>query len=60
MKGTSQTDWKHLEERPDEAIDTSDIPQLHEDFFSNAERRLPSEHAPESPEQLINTVPATT
>ena len=38
----SRTDWEKLEKVPDEKIDTSDIPELDEDFFRNAKVRLPA------------------
>ena len=41
MNKASQTDWKRLNEMKDEDIDTSDIPELGDDFFENAEVRLP-------------------
>jgi len=41
MKKTSSTDWKRLEAMSDEEIDTSDIPELEDDFFEKAELRLP-------------------
>ena len=37
----SGTDWKRLESITDEEIDFSDIPELGEEFFRNAEIRLP-------------------
>lgn len=36
MKKGSKTDWKRLNEMGDEAIDTSDIPELDEEFFQQA------------------------
>ncbi|UYM16002.1 BrnA antitoxin family protein [Endozoicomonas euniceicola] len=41
MKKTSSTDWKRLEAMPDDEIDTSDIPELDDDFFDQAELHLP-------------------
>ena len=41
MKNTSRTDWKRLAEMKDEDIDTSDIPELDEVFFRNAETVIP-------------------
>ena len=38
----SRTDWEKLADMPDEKIDTSDIPQLDEEFFRNAKVRLPA------------------
>jgi uncharacterized protein (DUF4415 family) len=47
MKGTnatrdSRTDWRKLAALPDDRIDTSDIPELNEDFFREAKLRLPT------------------
>jgi len=41
MKKLSRTDWQRIDGMPDAQIDTSDIPPLDADFFSNAEVRLP-------------------
>jgi hypothetical protein len=32
----SRTDWEKLASLPDEKIDTSDVPELDEDFFREA------------------------
>jgi uncharacterized protein (DUF4415 family) len=40
-RAKSLTDWKRLDAMTDSEIDTSDIPQLPEDFFKSAELRLP-------------------
>ncbi len=42
MSKSSKTDWKRLSEMTDEDIDTSDIPELDDDFFQRAEIRIPS------------------
>ncbi|WP_100639378.1 BrnA antitoxin family protein [Marinobacter salexigens] len=42
MSKTSKTDWKRLVEMEDEAIDTSDIAELGDDFFKKAELRVPA------------------
>ena len=42
MKKPSKTDWKRLGEMEDKDIDTSDIPELDDAFFSNAEIKLPA------------------
>jgi len=42
MNKTSKTDWKRLAEMDDEAIDTSDIAELGDDFFQKAELRVPA------------------
>ena len=36
-----KTDWKRVKAMKDKEIDTSDIPELDDDFFKNAELRLP-------------------
>ncbi len=41
LKNISQTDWDRVDALTDEEIDTSDIPPLDNDFFANAELRLP-------------------
>lgn len=41
MNKASETDWKRLAEMDDEAIDTSDIPELDDDFFQKAKLRVP-------------------
>lgn len=41
MKKASGTDWKRLEAMSDDEIDTSDIPELDNEFFNQAELRLP-------------------
>lgn len=38
-----KTDWKRLESMSDEDIDTSDIPELDENFFKKAQVRNPVE-----------------
>jgi len=42
MSTTSKTDWNRLEKTKDEDIDYSDIPELDDAFFKNAEVRMPS------------------
>ncbi len=42
MSKTSKTDWEHLAKLNDQDIDTSEIPELSEDFFRGAELRLPA------------------
>ncbi|PFG11723.1 BrnA antitoxin family protein [Marinobacter sp. LV10MA510-1] len=42
MSETSKTDWKRLAEMDDDAIDTSDISELDDEFFQNAELRVPA------------------
>ena len=41
MKGLSRTDWDRIDAMTDEEIDTTDIPPLDEEFFANAELRMP-------------------
>ncbi len=41
MSKVSETDWKRLQAMKDEEIDTSDIPELDDGFFENAELKLP-------------------
>lgn len=45
MNKTSKTDWKRLAEMDDEAIDTSDIAELDDDFFQKAELRVPAKQS---------------
>jgi uncharacterized protein (DUF4415 family) len=46
LKNQSQTDWERLEQMTDEEIDTSDIPPLDEEFFANAQIRMPARKIP--------------
>ena len=41
MKKTSGTDWERLNAMSDEDIDTSDIPELDDNFFQQAKLHLP-------------------
>lgn len=41
MKKLPRTDWQRIDSMSDAEIDTSDIPPLDAEFFSNAEVRLP-------------------
>jgi len=41
MPNTSKTDWNRLDKMQDEDIDYSDIPALDDEFFKNAEVRVP-------------------
>lgn len=41
MSKVSKTDWKRLSEMSDKDIDTSDIPELDDSFFQNAEVKVP-------------------
>jgi uncharacterized protein (DUF4415 family) len=43
MSNISKTDWNRIDEMTDEDIDTSDIPPLSEDFWVNAQLRLPKD-----------------
>jgi len=42
MTKASKTDWSRLAQQSDRDIDTSDIPELGEDFFREAELRVPA------------------
>ena len=37
----SKTDWARLDKMTDEEVDTSDIPELDDDFFERATLRMP-------------------
>lgn len=41
MSKVSKTDWKRLSDMDDKDIDTSDIPELDDAFFQNAELKVP-------------------
>jgi uncharacterized protein (DUF4415 family) len=41
LKMQSKTDWARIDQMSDEEIDTSDNPPLDDDFFANAEWRMP-------------------
>ncbi|WP_207239900.1 BrnA antitoxin family protein [Pseudomonas sp. GW456-L15] len=45
MSNGSKTDWDRLAKTDDQGIDTSDIPELDDDFFRRAEVHLPSKKA---------------
>jgi uncharacterized protein (DUF4415 family) len=45
MSKASKTDWERLATLDDQDIDTSDIPELGEDFFRRAELRVPVKQA---------------
>lgn len=42
MSKSSKTHWKRLTKMGDEDSDTSDIPELGDDFFQNAELKVPT------------------
>ena len=42
MSNTPKTDWKRLQEMSDADIDTSDIPELDDAFFQNAQLTTPT------------------
>ncbi len=46
MKKASRTDWERVDAMSDEDIDTSEIPPLDENYFANAELRLPQKKIP--------------
>ncbi len=41
MKMPSKTDWVRIDQMSDEEIDTFDNPPLDDEFFANAEWRMP-------------------
>lgn len=41
MNKKSQTDWARIDAMTDDEIDTSDIPELDDEFFAKAELRMP-------------------
>lgn len=41
MSKASKTDWKRLDKLKDDRIDTSDIPEMSDEFFARAELRAP-------------------
>jgi uncharacterized protein (DUF4415 family) len=41
MKNTSKTNWERLSSMKDKDIDTSDIPELDDAFFRQADLRVP-------------------
>ena len=45
MSKTSKTDWSQLNKMKDEKIDYSDIAELDEAFFKNAEVRMPAKQS---------------
>ena len=45
MSKASKTDWERLAKLNDQDIDTSEIPELGEDFFRRAELRVPVKRA---------------
>ena len=45
MSKPSRTDFERLSKLKDKDIDTSDIPELGEDFFKNAELHVPAKQA---------------
>lgn len=45
MSKTTKTDWKRLEAMPDSSIDTSEMPELGDDFFQRAELHSPPKQA---------------
>ena len=45
MSKTSKTDWSRVDKMKDEKIDYSDIAELDEAFFKNAEVRMPAKQS---------------
>ena len=54
MKKGSKTDWKRLNEMGDEAIDTSDISELDEEFFQLAKIMCVQAHVSHSIRKTSN------
>ncbi len=46
LETRSKTDWDRIDKMTDEEIDLSDSPELGEEFFANAEWRLPKNRKP--------------
>ena len=45
MTKSSKTDWSRLARQDDKDIDTTDIPELDQEFFRQAELRVPAKQA---------------
>jgi hypothetical protein len=45
MSNTSRTNWAKIDSMTDNDIDTSDIPQLTEEFFAKAKLQMPRTHS---------------
>ncbi len=45
-KNHSKTDWDRIDKMTDDEIDLSDSPELDEEFFANAQWRLPVNKKP--------------
>jgi uncharacterized protein (DUF4415 family) len=45
MAKKSETDWKRLSKMEDAQIDTSDVPELGDEFFDRAELHVPPKQA---------------
>jgi uncharacterized protein (DUF4415 family) len=43
LKKSSETDWARVDAMTDDEIDTSDIPELDQEFFASAETRTPKD-----------------
>ena len=52
MMKLSKTRLSEIESLPDDAIDTSDIPELDDDFWENAQRIVPENYLQIEPEIL--------
>lgn len=46
LKTESRTDWARVDAMSDDEIDTSDIPELDEEFFKNAKLWVPKNRRP--------------
>jgi len=45
MPNASKTDWKRLARQADQDIDTSEVPELGDDFFEQAELHVPAKQS---------------
>ena len=45
-KSSSETNWERIDQLTESEIDTSDIPPLDDEFFTNADLRLPEGKVP--------------
>jgi uncharacterized protein (DUF4415 family) len=46
LDNSSRTNWARIDQMTDEDVDTSDVPALDVQFFTNAELRLPKGRVP--------------
>ncbi len=45
-KRPSKTDWAKIDAMSDDDVDTSDIPELDDEFFASGEMRMPKNKTP--------------